>query len=102
LCHDALVINPQDITAKIAIYELANKFPAPNVVFAGIKFGFFALKILIHRVKEGCDRVINPAENLQDAKPSSEFAFRSILHAAYGTGCYKLASSGREVHAQPV
>ncbi|MDR1891095.1 MAG: hypothetical protein LBQ23_02845 [Puniceicoccales bacterium] len=90
LYREALAINPQDIAARTAMYELRNKFPVPNAVFAGIRFVFCALKILIYRAKEGYDQVIKAAENLLDAKPSSEFAFRSILHAAYGAGYYKL------------
>jgi hypothetical protein len=76
-------MKPQDIAAIIARYGLKNTFPVPNSVFAGIRFVFFTQQILIHKAKEGYDQMINPTENLLDAKPSSEFAFRSVLHTAY-------------------
>jgi hypothetical protein len=78
-----LAIKSQDIAATTARYELRNTFPVPNSVFAGIRFVFFAQKILIHTAKEGDDQVINPIEKVLNATPSSEFAFRSALYAIY-------------------
>ncbi|MDR0741896.1 MAG: hypothetical protein LBE98_00315 [Puniceicoccales bacterium] len=92
LYREALAINPQDIAARTAIQELREKFPVSTSVFGGIKFIFFAIKLLICKAKGNYDQMIDTAENLLDINPSSEFALRNILYAAYGAGYHKLVT----------
>ncbi|MDR1457339.1 MAG: hypothetical protein LBI47_00565 [Puniceicoccales bacterium] len=91
LYREALAINLQDIAARTAMHELRGKFPASISVLDKIRFVFSAIKLLICKAKRSYDQVINAAENLLDIDPSSEFALRNILHAAYGAGYHKLA-----------
>ncbi|MDR2778702.1 MAG: hypothetical protein LBB16_00220 [Puniceicoccales bacterium] len=90
LYHEALAINPQDTAARSAMYRLRDKFSISTSIFDGIRLIFFSLKVLIHKVRKSYDKVINAAENLLDINPTSAFAFKNILHAAYGAGYYKL------------
>ncbi|MDR2432874.1 MAG: hypothetical protein LBD34_03940 [Puniceicoccales bacterium] len=90
LYRESLAINPQDITARTAMHELRKKIPASISVFDRIRFIFSAIKLLICKAKKSYDQVINVAENLLDINPSSEFALRNILYAAYGAGYHKL------------
>ncbi|MDR1528218.1 MAG: hypothetical protein LBS22_01355 [Puniceicoccales bacterium] len=90
LYREALAINPQDISARTAMHELREKLPVSTSVFDRIGFVFFAIKLLICKVRESYDQVIDAAENLLDINPSSEFALRNILYAAYGAGYHKL------------
>ncbi|MDR0693623.1 MAG: hypothetical protein LBF49_03630 [Puniceicoccales bacterium] len=90
LYREALTINPQDIAARTAMHELRKKFPASISALDRIGFIFSAIKLLIRKAKKSYDQVIDVAENLLDINPSSEFALRNILHAAYGAGYHKL------------
>ncbi|MDR2776635.1 MAG: hypothetical protein LBB17_01140 [Puniceicoccales bacterium] len=90
LYNEALAINPQDVAARTAMHELREKFPVSISVFDGIKFIFFAIKLLICKAKGNYEQVINAAENLLDITPSNKFALRNILYAAYRAGYCKL------------
>jgi tetratricopeptide (TPR) repeat protein len=91
LYREALVINPQDIAARTAMHELRRKSSVSTSLFDGIRFVFFAIKLLICKANGSYDQVINAAEKLLDINPASEFALRNILYAAYGAGYHKLA-----------
>ncbi|MDR2603447.1 MAG: hypothetical protein LBC11_02720 [Puniceicoccales bacterium] len=90
LYREALTINPQDIVARTAMHELREKVFTSSSMLDRIGFIFSAIKLLIYKAKGSYDQVINAAEDLLDISPSSEFAFKNILYAAYGAGYHKL------------
>ncbi|MDR1401649.1 MAG: hypothetical protein LBI81_01665 [Puniceicoccales bacterium] len=92
LYKGALEINPQDNAARYELHKLREAVSDDVSIFGKAKFAFHALKMLFHRITLNHNGMIREAENLLDIDKTSNFALRSMLHAAYSAGYYKLVT----------
>jgi tetratricopeptide (TPR) repeat protein len=88
---EALRVNPQDNTAREELHKLMESMRSGSAILDKIKFTYYALKILANRAMANYCKVIDAAENLLEINEMSEFGLKSMMHAAYNAGYYKLA-----------
>ncbi|MDR1596019.1 MAG: hypothetical protein LBR91_03815 [Puniceicoccales bacterium] len=91
LYKEALRIDPEDNTAREELHRLRDVTRSENTLLDSIKFTYYAAKILANRAMSNYSNVIDAAESLLEVSKMSEFGLKSMLHAAYNAGYYKLA-----------
>jgi tetratricopeptide (TPR) repeat protein len=92
LYREALAIDQQNNEAREELHKLNADAQVAAQAANRLKVVFLTLKILFHRALANYNEMIASAEDLFEIVPDSDFAMRSILHAAHSAGYYKLVT----------